>query len=96
MFNWLKKALSGGDQSEPASVRGDTIEYNGYRITPTPIAEAGQFRVSGVIEKEGDPERKHTFIRSDLVAGKDAACDFTVVKAKLIIDQMGDRLFDQA
>ena len=96
MFNWLKNALSGGSESQPGSVKGETIEYNGYRITPTPIAESGQFRVSGIIEKEGDPEKKHTFIRSDLVAGKDAACDFTVVKAKLIIDQMGDRLFDQA
>lgn len=95
MFNWLKKAFSGTGGSEPGTVTGDAIEYNGYRITPTPIAESGQFRVSGVIEKDGEPDKKHTFIRSDLVAGQDAACDFTVVKAKLIIDQMGDRLFDQ-
>lgn len=95
MFNWLKKALSGGGEVAPGSVEGDAIEYKGYRITPTPISEGGQFRVSGIIEKEGDPDKKHTFIRSDLVAGKDAACEFTLVKARLIIDQMGDRLFDQ-
>ena len=95
MFNWLKNAFSAGGNTSSDAVQGDTVEYKGYRITPTPIAESGQFRVSGIIEKEADPEKKHTFIRSDLVAGKDAACEFTLVKARLIIDQMGDRLFDQ-
>lgn len=95
MLGWLKKALGGGEAASP-TVKGETIEYKGYQITPTPIPEGGQFRVSGIIEKEGEPERKHNFIRSDLVAGKDEACEFTLVKAKLMIDQLGDSLFEQS
>ncbi len=93
MLNWLKKAFAGGAQGEAASVKGEATEYKGYTITPTPIAEGGQYRVSGVIEKA---EQSHTFIRSDLVAGQEAACDFSVTKAKLIIDQLGDRIFEQS
>ncbi|MHA7881481.1 MAG: HlyU family transcriptional regulator [Saccharospirillum sp.] len=94
MLNWLKKAFAGGSgPGEAGPVKGDASEYKGYTITPTPIAEGGQFRVSGVIEKG---EQSHTFIRSDLVAGQEAACDFSVTKAKLIIDQMGDRVFEQS
>jgi hypothetical protein len=93
MFGWLKKAMASGP-SGPREVRGETVEYKGYQLTPTPIPEGGQYRVSGVIVKPGEPEQRHAFIRSDLVAGEDEACNFTLVKARLMIDQLGDRLFD--
>lgn len=95
MLGWLKKAFAGGGEAAGAPAKGETVEYKGYSITPTPISEGGQYRVSGIIEKEGQPELKHTFIRSDLVSGKDEACSFTLVKAKLIIDQLGDGLFKE-
>jgi hypothetical protein len=93
MFGWLKKAMTAGPSSA-REVRGETVEYKGLEITPTPIREGGQYRVSGIIVKPGEPEQRHTFIRSDLVAGEDEACNFTLVKARLMIDQMGDRIFD--
>lgn len=96
MLNWLKKAFSGSGDTSTSSVKGETTEYKGYQITPTPIPEGGQYRVSGIIEKESNPELRHNFIRSDLVAGKDEACSFTLVKAKLMIDQLGDSLFEQS
>lgn len=90
--DWLSSSASaatGGKQ-----VQGEAVEYKTYRITPTPLVEGGQFRVSGVIESLTDADKRHTFIRSDLVAGQDEACDFSVLKAKLMIDQLGDSLFD--
>ncbi|WP_108127478.1 HlyU family transcriptional regulator [Saccharospirillum mangrovi] len=96
MFKFLKDWFGGSASAGGAKqVRGETVEYNGYRITPTPLVEGGQFRVSGEIESVADPEKKHSFIRSDLVAGQDEACDFTVLKARLMIDQLGDSLFDR-
>ncbi|MCH8532812.1 MAG: transcriptional regulator [Saccharospirillum sp.] len=92
MFNWLKNAFTGSAQPKKEDFKGEAVEYNGYQITPTPIAEGGQYRVSGLIEKG---EQQHHFIRSDLVAGQEEACSFSVVKAKLIIDQLGDRIFEQ-
>ena len=94
MFGWLKKAMAGGPAS-PREVQGETIEYKGYQVTPTPIPDGGQYRVSGIIVKPGEPEQRHTFIRSDLVAGEEEACNFTLVKARLMIDQLGDRIFEQ-
>lgn len=93
MFGWLKKAMAGGPANS-REVKGETIEYKGYQVTPTPIPEGGQYRVSGIIVKPGEPEQRHTFIRSDLVAGEDEACNFTLVKARLMIDQLGDRIFE--
>lgn len=92
MLNWLKKAFAGNADTTGEPIKGEAVEYKSYQITPTPIAEGGQYRVSGLIEKG---EQQHHFIRSDLVAGKEEACNFSVVKAKLIIDQLGDRIFDQ-
>lgn len=92
MLNWLKNVFAGSSGATNEPFKGETVEYKGYQITPTPIAEGGQFRVSGLIEKG---EQSHTFIRSDLVAGQEGACDFSVTKAKLIIDQLGDRIFEQ-
>lgn len=92
MLNWLKKAFAGGSGATSEATKGEAVDYKGFQITPTPINEGGQYRVSGLIEKG---EQSHTFIRSDLVAGQEAACDFSVTKAKLIIDQLGDRIFEQ-
>lgn len=94
MFKRIKDWLGGAAAPGQSRVRGETVEYKSYRITPTPLAEGGQFRVCGLIESVSDAEKRHEFIRSDLVAGQDEACEFTLLKAKLMIDQLGDSLFD--
>ncbi len=49
----------------------------------------------GVIEKEiGGELKSHRFVRADRFGGKDEAVQFTLVKARQIIDQTGDRLFN--
>lgn len=95
MFKRIKDWLSSSAPAGGKQVQGDAVDYKGYRITPTPLVEGGQFRVSGVIESLSDADKRHRFIRSDLVAGQDEACDFTVLKARLMIDQLGDSLFDR-
>ena len=95
MFKRIKDWLGSSASAGGKQVQGEAVEYKGYRITPTPLVEGGQFRVSGVIESLSDADKRHSFIRSDLVAGQDEACDFTVVKARLMIDQLGDSLFDR-
>ncbi|TXR54842.1 HlyU family transcriptional regulator [Reinekea thalattae] len=87
MFGWFKK-------SPAAPVKQVWVEHNGFRICATPIAEAGQYRVSGIIEKgEDEAVKQHRFVRADLIANKDEADAFSVLKAKLMIDQMGDAIF---
>ena len=84
--------------AEPAEVKvEDTIEYKGFNIVPTPIAEGGQFRVAAIISKgEGETEaelKTHKLIRSDIIPSRDECINITVRKAKMMIDQQGDGIF---
>lgn len=82
---------SGTDNSAPTA---DPVEHNGFTITPTPQSDQGQYRVCAIITKgEGETQKQHNFIRSDLVASRDECIELTVRKAKMTIDQMGDQIF---
>lgn len=80
-----------GGSAEPAI---PTIEYKGYRIRPAPVADKGQYRIAGTIEKDSPGGvSEHRFVRADMSPSRDDAIEFTVAKAKQIIDQQGDSIF---
>jgi len=80
--------------SDDAGTPGESVDYQGYKITPHPKCEAGHFYIAGRIEKEfPDGVKEHYFIRADTHAGRDAAMQHAVAKARQIIDEQGDRLF---
>jgi hypothetical protein len=69
--------------------------YKGFNIFPEPQSGSGGFRIAGRIEKEVDGEVKsHNFLRADTMQSKDECERFTILKAKQIIDEQGDRLFE--
>ncbi len=82
----LFSKLFGGGTSKQASAE----EYNGYKITPTPVKEAQGFRIAAKIEKDG---QTHEMIRADTYASSDTAEEASIAKSKQVIDQMGDRIF---
>ena len=88
------KSLFGGasaGRKEP-----EPVEYNGYLIRPAPFEAEGQYQTAGTIEKEIAGARKeHRFIRADRHPSHEAAVEFTVLKARQIVDQVGDRMFDE-
>ena len=90
------KALLGKlfGSSDETGTPGESVDYQGYKITPHPKPQGGQFYIAGRIEKDF-PEgvKEHSFIRADTHASKDAAMQHSVVKARQIIDEQGDRLF---
>lgn len=91
-MSWLGRLFggSGGGDVEPPAA----IEYNGFRIIPTPIPEGRVFRLSARIEKgEGDAVKVHELIRADTLESIEQANEASVNKAKQMIDQMGDRVF---
>lgn len=84
--------LFGSAASDPAPAKGE--EYKGFRITPTPVKEGGQYRVSARIEKTVDGvDRRHDLIRADTMASLDDATAISLAKARQVIDERGDRLF---
>ena len=99
MFAKLKATLArlaggagGGPSNEPPAA---AVEYKGYRITPTPYKNNGQYQTAGTIAKD-TPEgvREHKFVRADSHPGREDAISFTISKAKQIIDLQGDRIFN--
>jgi len=90
--SFLKGMFGGGSARE--APRRETVVYKEYEITPTPLAQGGQFLTSGIIAKDfPDGRKEHSFIRADTHGSADDAAAFAIQKAHQIIDEQGDRIF---
>lgn len=87
---------SGGGSGEAGGgAAARSAEHKGYTIEARPYAEGGQYQVAGTISKQvGEEKKEHRFIRADRFPSQDEAADFALMKARQIIDQQGDRIFD--
>jgi len=86
-----------GRSGQTAEKMSDPVEYKGYVIRAAPYKNNGHYQTAGIIEKEiGGSRKEHRFIRADAYASYDDAVNFTLNKARQIIDLQGDRMFDQA
>lgn len=91
LLSGLKSMFSNKGTPENAQ---QSIEYNGFSITPSPIREGGQFRVAATITKgEGESLQTHSFIRSDMLVNREECIQVTIRKAKMTIDQSKGRIF---
>jgi hypothetical protein len=95
-MSFLKKLFGGGGAASAGPAARE--DYKGYVIEATPYAAEGQFQVSGLITKLGTsenegPPKTHKFVRADRFASREEAATFSLLKARQIIDQMGDRMF---
>lgn len=89
----FSKLFGGGGGAAAPQTKAE--EYDGFRITPQPAKEGSKYRIGALIEKEIDGEVKtHNLIRADTLDDLESANDASVGKAKQLIDQMGDRLFE--
>jgi hypothetical protein len=90
------KRLFGGGSTEPAAPKVTAeSEYKGYRIRSTPQQEGAQFRLCGTVEREVGGEMKtHRLIRADVFMSADDATEAFLRKARQVIDEQGDRIFN--
>jgi hypothetical protein len=73
----------------------DPVEYKGFVIRAAPYKNNGQFQTAGIIERDiGGVRKEHRFIRADAFASYDDAVNFTLNKARQIVDLQGERIFD--
>lgn len=85
----LSRLFGGGSAPEP-----DPEVHKAFRIYPEPKPEGGGFRIAGRIEREiGGEVKVHRFLRADLIQSRDEADRLSILKAKQIIDEQGERLF---
>jgi len=91
----LWRRLTGGSGADAdTDTGGEALDYNGYRIRPAPYPSKGQYQTCGIIEKEVAGETKqHRFVRAETHPSREGAVDFSISKAKQMIDEQGDRLF---
>lgn len=88
------KTLFGGGSSQSAEKVSEPIEYNGFTIRAAPYKAEGQYQTAGIIEKDvGGMRKEHKFIRADRHASYDDAVEFSLSKARQIVDQQGERMF---
>ena len=92
----LRKLFGGGGGGgEKPPAEGPATDHKGYAITPAPEKEGGKWRVAAHIRKEIDGETKtHHLIRADTLDSQDAAIEASLGKARQMIDEQGDRIFD--
>ena len=88
------KSLFGGGASESADGKpGEPVEYNGFTIRAAPYKAEGQYQTAGIITKDvGGVTKEHKFIRADRHASFDDAVEFSLSKARQIVDQQGERM----
>lgn len=92
-MSFLRKLFGGGRAD--AGPGFPSVEHEGYSIRPAPIADGGQFRLCAVIAREVDGKvREHRMIRADMFPDRDAAAEASIRKAKQMIAEQGERLFD--
>ena len=91
----FSKLFGGGGDAPSQSKAHPPVVYNEFEIISEPQPVSGQWQIAGRIEKETDGHRKvHIFIRADMLPSEEEAVSQTVRKAKLMIDQQGDKIFD--
>lgn len=89
------KPEAAGDMA-PAGAPAKTIAHGaGFTIHASPFKSEGQFQTAGTIEKMvAGARREHRFIRADRHASLEEAVEFSLNKGRQIVDQQGERIFD--
>ncbi len=89
------RLTGGGESSQKSEPAAEAVEYKGFRIRPAPYPAKGQFQTAGVIEKDFETGvKRQEFIRADTLPSEEDAAAHAISKAKQIIDQQGQGLFD--
>lgn len=97
IFSRLMGKLSGAARAGGGDSQwGAALEYNGFLIQAAPLRDGSQWLTAGFISKTiGDEQKEHQFIRADTHVSREHAEAFSLTKARLIIDEQGEKLFEQ-
>lgn len=95
-MSFWKSLFGGGAPRAPAAPKeGPPEAYNGFTIRAAPVQNGSQFQAAGIITKEIAGEvKEHRFIRADFFSSQEEAANFSLAKARQIIDLQGERVFD--
>lgn len=93
-IKFLHRVLGGRPES-PITETAGTVNYKGYLIRAAPRVRGSEWTTEGMITKQfAGSAKEHYLIRVDIHGDKDEAITFCIARAKQIIDEQGDRMFD--
>lgn len=85
----LAGRLNGGTPAGPAARE----TYEGLELLAMPVPEGGVWRVAGRVQRVGgDDGPGHDFVRADTVSSHEEAVRMSLLKARQLVDERGDRL----
>jgi hypothetical protein len=99
-MSFLKSLFGGSSATEPEGgapkeTLGEPVDYNGFVIRAAPFKSEGQYQTAGIIAKDvAGVHKEHRFIRADRHASLEDAMSFSLMKAKKIVDEQGERMFE--
>ncbi len=88
----LSKLFNGG--SKTLETQPQPEMHKDFTIYLEPEKEPGGYRIGARIEKKvGGELKSHLMLRADVLGSEDEAKAESLRKAKIFIDQMGERVF---
>ena len=97
-MSFWKNLFGGGGSSDPNPPHTREPHSN-KRFTNRPklMSVGSEYQLAGVIEKEVDGEVKvYEFVRADRFGSREDVQSFALAKARQIIDEQGNTLFQQS
>jgi hypothetical protein len=95
-MSFWKNLFGGGGGEAAAPETGPGEEYKGFVIRATPMPVGSEYQLSGTIEKNiGGEVKSYKFVRADRMSSRDDAISLGLAKARIIIDEQGERVFTQ-
>jgi hypothetical protein len=95
LFGGRSSAKGANRNAETKEVLGEPEDYNGFVIRAAPFKSEGQYQTAGIIAKDvAGVHKEHRFIRADRHTSLEDALGFSLTKAKKIVDEQGERMFD--
>ena len=86
--------LFGSSKKKQSTTASKAEEFEGYLIYPEPMRRGSQWQTAGRITKKiGEETKSHDFIRADTHASEEEAKEFSIRKAKQIIQEVGEGMF---
>jgi hypothetical protein len=96
-MSFLKSLFGWSGKEAGATKAAKQAEHKGFLIEARPYREGSRFQTAGIIAKDVEgTRREHKFIRADSFATIEEAADFALSKGRQIIDEQGERLFQEA
>lgn len=93
-MSFFKKLFGVGKTTAANDAPAASEDYAGFTLVAAPYKVEGGYQLCGIISKEIDGARKeHRFVRADRFPAQDEAAQFTLKKARQLVDEQGDNLF---